>query len=444
LPPTPTPTAGTPGGPTPTATATPITDEYFDDFSDLNSGWERSSTAECTQDYANGRYRIDAQIGNQVCLAAAPAGAHRNGAYEVSVSKNNANDGSIYGLVFGLNNAQNSTQFYVYWVDPESQQYTLQKYDNGNWSFLTVDNNNSPGWVPTTAIRTGNATNVLRVRRQGDDIRLYVNGRLQYWLADNSFSANGLVGVANWFFYNANAAVSRFDDFRIDHFTVVFSDDFTRPESGWFTGEIDTCQATYRLGRYRTATQPDSICVYSSPAGPQANGFFEVEVERAETFYQTAYGLLFGDNGNFSQFYAFLVIPDTQSYALAKFDGANGWTALLWDAVDNDAWLPSDLINPSTALNRLGAERDGPLIRVYVNGQFLNQALDFSPLAGNVYGVINWSSQYDTAIADFDNYELTTWEPGEAVSAASVPMRPPQALPVPDWLQPPGEGDANR
>jgi len=57
------------------------------------------------------------------------------------------------------------------------------------------------------------------------------------------------------------------------------------------------------------------------------------------------------------------------------------------------------------------------------------------------FGLLNWSSQYDSAIADFDNYSLTAWEPGGTalVQATSVGTAASHGLPrLPDhWLRNP-------
>ncbi|RIK38928.1 MAG: hypothetical protein DCC55_19655 [Chloroflexi bacterium] len=376
------------------------------------------------------------------CVSAAPAAAVVNGTYQVLARKESANDGSVYGLFFGADDPQQLSQFYVFWVDPANQSYAVQKLDQGVWTALTQNPVTGNMWLGSTAIAGGANSNLLKVRRQGDEIRLYVNGVFIDRLFDNSFPQNGVAGIANWFGYDTSTATARFDDFRIDRFTVVYADDYSRPDSGWFVGTQEVCQASYLNGLYRTATQPDYVCVYGAPAPGQANGLFSVEVNRGETFYQTAYGLIFAIEGNFDRFYAFLVIPDSQSYAAARYDNG-AWTGLTNNPVYNDAWLFSDQINPSTAVNRLAAERDGPSITLFANDANLGTVFDLSPfpLSGSGFGVINWSSQYETAIADFDRYQVTAWEPGETgVIVASSPEGVLRSLPLPPFLNPPDEG----
>lgn len=437
--PSPSPTTD-PAIPTPTPTTTPETGTFSDNFGDPNSGWARLSLNQCDLDYTSGHYTIAMKTQESYCVSAAPADAVVDGTYQVVARKESANDGSVYGLFFGADDPQQFNQFYVFWVDPASTSYAVQKRDGGVWTALTQNPANGGMWLSNSTIAGGANTNLLKVRRQGNEIRLYVNGVLIDRLFDNSFPQNGVAGIANWYGYpNTSTATARFDDFRIDRFTVVYADDYSRADSGWFTGTQDVCQANYLNGIYRTATQADYVCVYGAPAPGQANGLFSVEVSRGDTFYQTAYGLIFAIEGEFARFYAYLVIPDSQSYAVARYDHGV-WTRITNNPVYNDAWLFSDQINPSTAVNRLAAERDGHMITLYVNDSPLGTVFDFSPfpLSGSGFGVINWSSQFETAIADFDRYQVTAWEPGEAGVVAASPVEGAlRSLSLPAFLEPP-------
>ena len=85
-------------------------------------------------------------------------------------------------------------------------------------------------------------------------------------------------------------------------------------------------------------------------------------------------------------------------------------------------------------------ERDEDLFRVWINDQFVDAYTDDVPLTGGFYGVINWSSEFDTAIADFDDYNVVGWDPGRgalaraaaATEQLSAPSnQPPHVQPLP-------------
>ncbi|MBI3960405.1 MAG: hypothetical protein HY328_16450 [Chloroflexi bacterium] len=448
---TPTPTPGTPGAPTPTPTrtptvtptptrtATPNPGVYADDFENTASGWPTANTGVCNFGYtnagANGVYGVQPLVADQVCIVGAPAATQTSGLYEVTAFKNGAGDGSVYGLAFGMDSpsARAVTQFYVLWVDPQSQKYALHKFDKGAWSIL----NGLGNWQTHATILTANQANRLRVRREGSEILLFVNDKFLERVVDSSLAANGFVGLMNWAAYSAPSTAG-FDDMRINQVRTVYQDGFGQESSGWFSGQQSVCQASYTAGEYRTATGPGYLCFFRAPLSGVQNGRFKTDIRREDSFYQTAYGFFFGENGSFTAFYAFLLLPDSQQYALMRYVEGVGWQSFTWDPVAQTGWLTSDKINTSTATNDLTAELDGNLLRIFVNGTLLGSFTDPSPLGGSRFGLINWASQFDTAIADFDNVSVAAWDASmtllgaaDAPSAAGfLPSLPESVTPV--------------
>lgn len=428
-------------GATPTATNTPDVNRFRDDFSNPNNGWQAGTGSACAARYVdnNGDSQVDLYVvevlqSNQLCIGPAPVQAPANGVYQVTAFKDTAVDGSVYGLVFGLD-AQNitaSSQFYTFWVDPFDQTFALEKYDGGTHSYLTGDA--SSGFVFSDWIAADADANQLRVRREGSRIDLFVNDAYLTTVDDSAFANHLYVGVANWAPYNnATSAASGFDDFIINGFETVYADNYSDDSSGWAVGDITICQAAYSAGEYRTATQADYFCMFRSPAAAQRNGRFEATVRREESFYQAAYGIIVGEDGNFGNFYALLIIPDTRSYALVKYLDGEGWFGLTWNEADNTAWLYDEAVNAGLTANHLLVERDGDLFRIFVNGQFLGGYVDDDPLSTGYYGLINWASQFEQALADFDNFKVVAWDAGGdggqqvAVQSVAQPAAPQHA-----------------
>lgn len=390
----------TPGGPTPTATRQPSPRVFFDDFGNPASGWRTGTAGACQSGYVGGEFGVAVTAYNQVCLYPAPTGAHMAGVYEVKAHKLGLFDGSVPGLMFGLNDKSAPSQFYVFWVDPADQTYLLQKYQDRVWTNLTD--------VGTSlAINIGSLTNTLKARRDAALIHLYVNDAYLTTVSDDSFPANGYVGVANWAAYNAASALADFDDFKVTAPTVILADDFSNPYSGWPVGAVAACQASYVNGEYGVATQADYACVYRSPGGRLPGGLFEVAAYRDDSVYPTAYGVMLGEDGTFSRLYVFWVNPDSQEYVLALFDGA--WRALTWDEAGNDAWTYSSAIRPGTGSNALQVKQDAALISLWVNGVYLETVTD-ATIAGGYFGVANWASDYAPAISYFDDFRVTAWD----------------------------------
>ena len=254
---------------------------------------------------------------------------------------------------------------------------------------------------------------------------LSVNGVIVTEVADNSFPGNGFVALANWAGYGDNA-ISYFDAFQMNRVSQVYRDDYGSAGSGWFTDAQQECQAAYVNGEYRTATAATFICLYRAPTGEQVNGRYTTIVRREDTFYQTAYGLMFGEDGAFTSFYALFVVPDSQSYALTKY--ANGQLlGITWDVVNDTAWLNSDAVYSGTSPNKLTIERDGATIGIWINDVFVGAYNDPTPLTTGHFGVVNWASQFDTAIADFNEITVTAWDAGDAILRG---VQPGQAHPL--------------
>ncbi len=415
--PTPTPTP-TPVGPPPTPTPPPSPRVYYDGFDNPSSGWASGTVGVCQFAYTSGVYGIAVGQYNQICYATAPTTPRANGVFEVRVAKDNDYDGSAYGLIFGGDNAQNLTQFYIFWVDPAQQAYLLQRFDNGTWTNLTSVS-------ASAAINRGNGVNVLKVRRQDDQITLYVNGVDLVTLRDNAFPGNGVTGIAAWAAYNASTAISYFDDFKITVPTVVMEDNFENPASGWIEDTTEVCQATYASGEYVTVTQPNWACVFRAPVGPYPNGSFQVTARQERNIYPVAYGITFGEDGTFSSLYAFLVVPATQEYALALYNG--GWLALTRDPVDGDAWITSETIHAGEMPNTMKVVRDGTQIHLFVNGQYLETIRDVQLLGQGYFGLINWPSSYAPGTVYFDDFRTVVWDepltPGQPRKASRALAR---------------------
>ncbi len=440
-----TPTAterpGTPGTPatntptathTPTATSTPTVSVFQDNFADNGGGWPTGVAGNCGASYGDNFYAVEVFAAEQICIADAPVAQQGDGVIEVVAS---SNDSSVYGLVFGLNSRtiDADSVFYLFWIDPSGRQYALQKFDQ---DFVNLTNPGGNGFVASSAILGGSSANVLRVRREGATLFLFVNGVFLTRIEDNSFPT-GFVGLANWSAYGTVYAGATYDNFVVNHIEQVYADSFTAPSSGWFEGSLDVCQASYGSGVYNTAARADYICYFRAPSGPQPNGRFTTQGTHTPSFYPLAYGLFFGEDGVFDSTYAFFVMPDLQSYSLTKYIAGLGWFGITWDSTNDSAWLISSAIN-SNGNNQLTAERDGNLLRIWVNDVHLGDYNDPSPLVGGYFGLITLASQFEEAFTQYDSYSLTAWEspPFEVQTADAAARVPAVGLPYPEITRP--------
>ncbi|MBN2149034.1 MAG: hypothetical protein JW726_16735, partial [Anaerolineales bacterium] len=85
------------------------------------------------------------------------------------------------------------------------QQYALDKYENGTWTTLIERTFNA-------AINDETGVNRLRVERDGEQIRLYVNGVLLDSISDSSYLIDQEASLCSISGAEANVA-ARFDNF---------------------------------------------------------------------------------------------------------------------------------------------------------------------------------------------------------------------------------------
>jgi Tol biopolymer transport system component len=201
--------------------------------------------------------------------------------------------------------------------------------------------------------------------------------------------------------------------------TVVLSDDFSDPSSGWAVSSEETYRLGYEGGEYfiehthrndasRWQTYPDQTF---SDFVAEVEARFEAEDE----FVGAALIWRWQDNDNFYRFR----VRNTGEYDLVKRVGGE-WQTLI-------SATSSPHINSGIATNKLGVTAAGDLIQIYVNDQHLADFTDSSFARGRIgfYASVYTASPISTRVF-FDN--LRVWASGEEVPEA-VPS-PPAAMPT--------------
>jgi len=189
---------------TPTATPSPTGGPqplYFDDFSDPNSGWPTVDDEYRSIGYLDGEYRILLKETNWYS-GATPGFRCTDCAIEADVRPASAAYGS-YGILFGITNTWDLYSFEI----TSDQLYALWKNTAGEWVALV-------GWTDSPYIHAGEATNHLRVVRNGSEIALYANGHHLTTISDSSFLGNLRVGLSATAYDEPNVDV-RFDNFAV-------------------------------------------------------------------------------------------------------------------------------------------------------------------------------------------------------------------------------------
>jgi pectate lyase len=177
---------------------------FKDDFSNVNSGWDRSTNEYGTTDYENGSYRINI-IQTDSFFFANPYKTFQNDVrIEVDATKAAGPDDNAFGVQCRYQDVDNYYYFYI-----SSDGYTGIGIDKAKTK--TIISSSDGNLVSDSSIVQGAATNHLRADCVGSNLTLYVNGTQVASATDSTFT-KGDVGLIAKTFTVAGTDIT-FDNF---------------------------------------------------------------------------------------------------------------------------------------------------------------------------------------------------------------------------------------
>jgi hypothetical protein len=160
---------------------------FQDDFSNVNSGWDRTTNASGTTDYVSGGYRINV-IDTDTYFFANPSQSFQNDVrIEVDATKIGGPDDNAFGVQCRYQDTKNYYYFYI-----SSDGYVGIGIDNAGTK--TIISSSDGNLVSDSHINQGAATNHLRADCIGSNLTLYANGT-QIAIATDSTFTGGDVGL---------------------------------------------------------------------------------------------------------------------------------------------------------------------------------------------------------------------------------------------------------
>lgn len=166
---------------------------FQDDFSNVNSGWDRTTNDSYISDYANGGYRINVVPASYAVFANPYQSFQDDVRIEVDAIKfAGPDDNNAFGVICRYQDADNYYYFYI-----SSDGYVGIGIDNAGTKFFL---SSSDGYMTrVSSINQGEATNHLRADCIGNTLTLYVNGTQVVSATDSSFSGGDVGLVARTF-----------------------------------------------------------------------------------------------------------------------------------------------------------------------------------------------------------------------------------------------------
>ncbi len=181
-------------------TVTPVAD----DFSDHTSGWPNINSTYVIFDYLDGEYQI---LNLAHFVAGFATAGHRLSDLDARVSARRVGPATGgYGLAFGFEDVVPVSEYYAFIVWPDLQEWNLIRFDFENGFEVLY-------WGVTGDIAPGEASNRLRVIRDGDFIGLWLNGNQTFATLRPTYTGSRLIGLIQTPFDLFHDA--RFDDYEL-------------------------------------------------------------------------------------------------------------------------------------------------------------------------------------------------------------------------------------
>jgi hypothetical protein len=206
---------------------------------------------------------------------------------------------------------------------------------------------------------------------------------------------------------------------------AYYTDNFSDPGSGWPIDDNSDRRYAYVGGEYQIWVKNPYNGRLVTP-GAKATDFTASVSARRASGTTGGYGIIFGINENWTQWYEFDI--GVNSYSIWKYD--NGYIKPpLRD------WTYSPAIATGTNWNRLKVIRQGASISVYVNNQLLTTITDGSFTGLRRIGLTAGSGSVGNDVR-FDNFSLYPASCGVGAAEASFEMGKPEVHggPVPPGL----------
>lgn len=175
---------------------------YEDNFSTSKGGlWAAAIDANFSRYYQNGSYEMVVNPINS-WRSVSVGKDYRDIILEVEATQKAGQNDNVYGVIVRRVDWNN---YYNFLISGDGY-YKVAKLQNNNWS--------TAAWNKSSAIKTGKATNLIRVECNGDKFSFYVNDVLLQSYTDSSFSS-GQIGLTAGTNYALGSVTIDFDDLKI-------------------------------------------------------------------------------------------------------------------------------------------------------------------------------------------------------------------------------------
>ena len=179
--------------PAPAAEAPASNILFQDDFSDTNSGWDRSDWDSGITDYNSGTYRMLVKIPNYDIWANPGRSFDGDIRVEADASKVAGEYDDDYGLICRYSGEPSAPNYYYFIISSDGYA-VIGKVTAGESVYIS-----SEKMVPSDAIKQGMTTNHLAADCIGSTLTFSVNGQQVASASDTSFTSGDVGFIAGTF-----------------------------------------------------------------------------------------------------------------------------------------------------------------------------------------------------------------------------------------------------
>lgn len=362
---------------------------YQDDFSSADPGWNLDSDESVKRAIEDGEFLmevIDPQTDAWSTHTIAPADV----VIEVEARKVSGPDMNNFGMICRYRDADN----YYFLQYGSDGTYAIMRYLNGEATMLVE-------WASSTAMNTGEATNLLKIECVGNTISQYANGVLLASVEDNALSS-GQIALAVGTYEEGDVTV-KFDNLVVSgpapasSADVLFTDDFSANIHDW--PEKTTAEGEYYFddGEYYLNPIAAKYMMWARTDNVWDGVQVEVDTRQADGPVDNEYGVFcrYQDGDNYYQF----GISGDGYYRLARWVDGNFEEIVPWDK--------NSAVNEFPGSNHLSVLCDGSRLALSVNGNPLIDVTDDSlPQSGDVAMYAGTFEEGNVSVA-YDNMNIT-------------------------------------
>jgi hypothetical protein len=341
---------------------------FFDKFPPGDTGWDLLNDSLTVMQLVDGGLVIDQQL-NKAAASWAPTllEPQRDFVIECVLENTGGSDDAMFGLVWGLKDADNSWYFLI------SGQGNYLVAKSSPDSLLKLARGTSEG------VAKGGAKNRLTVRRHADSVTCSVNGAA---VATVPFDSVFGTGVGPMVVDSARVIVREVGVFQPaipappvpSDWMTIMREDFGTNARGWSERDNDSVYLSLRDGRYIFELKVPNLS-WNTRAEADTNSAYDFDIsaviDKVGGVDNNGYGIAWGHDSEGNGF-KFLVSGDGH-YKVAGPD-----TTFIH-------WTASPFIHRGNARNKLSIRRTGETMSFYVNDRYLNQ-MPFVPFVGQGLG----------------------------------------------------------